>query len=156
MEVTNPGPPLVATDRFLDSPPRSRNEGLASLMRRIGFCEERGSGVDKVVSQTEIHRLPAPIFEAFAEHTRVVLFSYRALKEMDREARIRACYLHAVLRHLNRQSMNNTTLRDRFGIPPKNSALVSRMIKQALDAGAIKPYDKSAGRKATRYVPWWA
>ena len=41
MEITNPGVPLVDTDRFLDSPPRSRNETLASMMRRIGVCEER-------------------------------------------------------------------------------------------------------------------
>ena len=26
---------------------RSRNEALASFMRRIGVCEERGSGIDK-------------------------------------------------------------------------------------------------------------
>ncbi len=44
MEITNPGLPLVQTDRFLDSPPRSRNEAMASFMRRIGVCEERGSG----------------------------------------------------------------------------------------------------------------
>ena len=31
LEVTNPGLPLVQTDRFLDSPPRSRNEALASF-----------------------------------------------------------------------------------------------------------------------------
>ena len=53
MEITNPGRPLVSTDRFLDTPPRSRNEALASFMRRVGICEERGSGVDKVVFQTE-------------------------------------------------------------------------------------------------------
>ena len=35
-------PAMVETSRMLDSPPRSRNEGLASLMRRMGFCEERG------------------------------------------------------------------------------------------------------------------
>jgi len=51
IEITNPGVPLVATERFLDSPPRSRNEALASLLRRIGICEERGSGIDKVVFQ---------------------------------------------------------------------------------------------------------
>ena len=54
MEITNPGIPLVDTQRFLDSPPRSRNEGLASFLRRIGICEERGSGIDKVVFQTEV------------------------------------------------------------------------------------------------------
>src|SRR5690554_2010386 len=49
MEITNPGIPLVDTQRFLDSPPQSRNESLASFMRRINICEERGTGVDKVV-----------------------------------------------------------------------------------------------------------
>lgn len=34
MEITNPGLPLIKTDRFLDSLPRSRNEALASFMRR--------------------------------------------------------------------------------------------------------------------------
>lgn len=45
MEINNPGVPLVDPSRMLDSPPRSRNERLASLMRRMGICEERGSGV---------------------------------------------------------------------------------------------------------------
>jgi predicted HTH transcriptional regulator len=81
MEITNPGLPLVNTDRFLDSPPKSRNEGLASFMRRIGVCKERGSGIDKVVFQTELYQLPAPIFETTDEHTRVVLFAHRELKE---------------------------------------------------------------------------
>jgi predicted HTH transcriptional regulator len=53
MEISNPGIPLVQIERFLDTPPRSRNEALASFLRRIGVCEERGSGVDKVVFQTE-------------------------------------------------------------------------------------------------------
>ena len=50
IEITNPGEPLVDTQRFLDTPPRSRNETLASLMRRVRICEERGSGIDKVES----------------------------------------------------------------------------------------------------------
>ena len=35
VEVTNPGEPLVETLRFLDAPPKSRNEGTAALMRRF-------------------------------------------------------------------------------------------------------------------------
>ena len=46
IEVTNLGEPLVDTQRFLDSPPTSRNETLASLMRRFRISEERGSGID--------------------------------------------------------------------------------------------------------------
>jgi len=90
MEITNPGLPLVKTDRFLDSPPKSRNEALASFLRRIGMCEERGSGIDKVVFQTELYQLPAPIFETTPEHTRAVLFAHREFREMDKEDRVRA------------------------------------------------------------------
>lgn len=83
MEVTNPGKPLVAIERFVDNPPRSRNEAIASLMRRMGICEERGSGVDKVVWQTELAQLPAPLFEVPNDSTRAVLFAHRSLTRMD-------------------------------------------------------------------------
>jgi len=156
MEITNPGLPLVKTDRFLDSPPKSRNEALASFMRRIGVCEERGSGVDKVVFQTELYQLPAPLFETTDEHTRVVLFAHRELKDMDKADRMRACYLHACLRYVQRDFMTNTTLRERFGIEPKNSATVSRIIKDTLLAGLIRCHDEFVGSKARKYLPWWA
>lgn len=156
MEITNPGLPLVQTDRFLDSPPRSRNEALASFMRRIGVCEERGSGVDKVVFQTELYQLPAPLFETTGEHTRAVLFAHRDLKNMDKDDRVRACYLHACLRYVQRDQMTNTSLRERFGLDEKNSATASRLIREALAAGAIVPYDADAGRKYMKYLPWWA
>jgi predicted HTH transcriptional regulator len=102
IEVTNPGEPLVAVDRFLDSPPTSRNEAMASLMRRFRICEERGSGVDKIVSETERHQLPGPLFEVPPGFTRAVLFAPRPLASMDRHERIRACYLHACLRYVQR------------------------------------------------------
>jgi ATP-dependent DNA helicase RecG len=156
MEVTNPGEPLVATDRFVDAPPRSRNEALASLMRRMGICEERGSGVDKIVSQTEIYQLPAPLFEVPDGSMRAVLFAHRPLVEMDRSERLRACYQHACLRHVLRQPMTNSSLRGRFGIEAKNSAIASRLIRDAVDEGAIVPEDEAAAKSERRYLPWWA
>ena len=156
MEITNPGLPLVHTDRFLDSPPRSRNEALASFMRRIGVCEERGSGVDKVVSQTELYQLPAPLFEISGEHTRAVLFAHRDLKEMDKSDRVRACYLHACLRYVQRDFLTNSSLRERFGVEEKNKAAVSRYIREAVDTGVIRPVDADAARKMMKYVPFWA
>ena len=156
MEITNPGVPLVATDRFLDSPPKSRNEALASFMRRIGVCEERGSGVDKVVFQTEYYQLPAPMFEVTNEHTRAVLFAYKALNDMDKSDRIRACYLHACLKYVNREFMTNSTLRDRFGIEPKNSAIASRIIKDTLEEALVKSVEDDMSRKHRKYVPMWA
>jgi len=156
IEITNPGLPLVKPDRFLDSPPKSRNEALASFMRRIGVCEERGSGVDKVVFQTELYQLPAPLFETTKEHTRATLFCHCELKDLDKVGRIRACYLHACLRYVQRDYMTNTTLRERFGIEEKNSATASRLIKEALEAKVIVPYEANASRKYMKYIPWWA
>ena len=156
IEVTNPGAPLMDTQRFVDTPPRSRNEGLASLMRRIGICEERGSGWDKIVFQTEIYQLPAPLPEQMDDHTRVTLFAHRRLSKMDKADRIRAVYLHACLRHVNREHMTNTTVRERFGIESQNSAVASRLIREAVESGRAMPYDYDSAPKSMRYIPFWA
>lgn len=156
IEITNPGVPLVEVERFLDTPPRSRNEILASMMRRVGVCEERGSGIDKVVFQTELYQLPAPVFEVSNEAMRSVLFAHRPLAKMDKSDRIRACYLHACLKFVNREFMTNSTLRERFGIETKNKATASRLIKEAVEAGVIRLHDANAAPKLMKYVPWWA
>lgn len=155
LEITNPGAPLVAPDRFLDIPPRSRNESLAGIMRRFGICEERGSGIDKVVFEIEYFQLPAPVFEASGNNIRAVLFSHRSLTLMDKEDRTRACYQHACLKYVSRETMTNSTVRKRFGIKTENIAQASRLIRDAVDAGAIFPFDGSAAPKQMRYVPWW-
>src|SRR5207249_3136771 len=136
IEITNPGPPLVDTQLLVDTPPSSRNEALASLMRRIGICEERGSGWDKVVFQTELYQLPAPLPEVTDDHTRVVLFAPRPLTRMDKADRVRAVYLHACLRYVNREYLTNTSVRERFGIEPQNIATASRLIREAVEGGA--------------------
>ncbi len=156
LEVTNPGLPLVQVERFLNSPPKSRNEALASFMRRIGVCEERGSGVDKVVSQTEFYQLPAPLFESTEEHTLAVLFAHKPLNDMDKVERVRACFLHACLRYAQRDFMTNSSLRERFGIEDRNSAKASRLISEAVEEGLIAPHDADAGKKYMKYVPYWA
>ena len=156
MEITNPGTPLVDTQRFLDSPPCSRNEALASLMRRIGVCEERGSGIDKVVFQIEFNQLPAPVFETAENNTRVVLFAHQPLNRMDKDAKIRACYQHSCLKYVTRDFMTNSSLRERFGINAKNSAVASRIIKETLKAELIRLYDPEIKGKYSKYVPYWA
>jgi predicted HTH transcriptional regulator len=82
----------------------------------MGICEERGSGVDKVVFQAEFYQLPAPAFEVTGDSTRSALFAPRTLTKMEQADRVRAVYLHACLRYVEREFMTNTTLRDRFGV----------------------------------------
>lgn len=156
IEITNPGAPLIDIDRLLDHAPRSRNEALARFMRRIGICEERGSGVDKVVFETELNQLPPPVWERQDGAFRVVLFAPKALRDMDRNEKIHACYLHACLRYVRREPVTNTSLRERFGIASGNAATASRIIKDALDAGVIKPYEEGQAKKVARYLPFWA
>lgn len=157
IEIGNPGRPLVDTLRMMDEPPRSRNESLASLMRRMNICEERGSGIDKVVSQVELFQLPAPAF-VLKDHSMVVtLFARQALKDMARDDRTRACYQHACLKHVSNETMTNTSLRERFNIAENNSAQASRIIAETIEAGLIKPSDpENKSRKLMKYVPFWA
>lgn len=156
IEITNPGAPLVDTQRFVDTPPRSRNEALASLMRRFRICEERGSGIDKVVFQVELFQLPAPLFENPEGFTRAVLFSHKPLSAMDKAERVRACYLHACLRYVTRQPMTNASVRERFGITPANKATASRLLREALETGMIRLVSADVADKLRAYVPFWA
>ena len=154
IEITNPGAPLVEPERFIDYPPRSRNEALASLMRRMGLCEEQGTGIDKVVDAVEEAQLPPPEFRAEADATRVILFGPRRFAGMTAEERLRACYQHAVLRYLNEGRFTNATLRDRLGVDRRNAAQISGVIRQALRKGSIRPADSTRPRSG--YVPFWA
>jgi ATP-dependent DNA helicase RecG len=157
IEITNPGVPLIDTQRFLDAPPQSRNDALAAFMRRVGICEERGSGIDKVVAAVELFQLPAPDFTVTERHTRAALFAHKKLAEMTRKDRIRACYQHASLMYVSNKPMTNASLRARFSIADQNYAVASRIIAETIDAKLVKPADPaSKSRKHARYVPFWA
>lgn len=157
MEISNPGIPLIDPLRFIDEPPRSRNEMLASLMRRVNVCEERGSGIDKVVSSVELFQLPPPDFRVAGSSTVAVLFGQRKFSQMTREERIRGCYQHACLLHVSGKTMSNSSLRKRLGIKDKNYPMASRIIRDSVDAGLIKSRGGGKGsRKDASYVPFWA
>lgn len=157
IEFTNPGRPLEEASRLLDLPARSRNERVAEQMRRLGICEERGTGIDKVVKAIELWQLPPPDFQVPGENTRVVLFAPRSFASMTKAERIRACFQHAQLLWVSNQQMTNESLRKRFGIDDKNYSMASRVVRDAIEAGAIKPYDPdNTSNRYARYVPFWA
>jgi predicted HTH transcriptional regulator len=156
IEITNPGKPLIDTLRFLDEPPQSRNESLAKLMRRLNICEERGTGIDKVISQVELFQLPAPEFRVTESHTIAILYAPQKLTEMEKADKTRACYQHACLQYVSNAAMTNTTLRKRFGIEEQNYSIASRIIADTISAGLIKPHDPaSTSRKLAKYLPYW-
>ena len=67
--MTNPGAPLIDTNRFIDLPPKSRNDKMAQAMFLFNLCEKRGSGMDRAVAGIEAMRLPANI-----KHLRFSIF----------------------------------------------------------------------------------
>ncbi len=156
IEITNPGKPLIDPLRFVDHNPESRNEILARFMRRLNICEERGSGIDKVVHECEFNQLPAPQIIVGDNYTRISIYSHKTFRQMDKQDKIRACYLHACLKYVSGEFMTNQSLRERFGIEEKNYSIVSRIIADSIAAGFVKDYDSdSRSKKYAKYVPFW-
>ncbi|MDI1297818.1 ATP-binding protein [Methylotenera sp.] len=156
VEISNPGIPPISVDRFIDEY-RSCNEKLAELMRRLGICEEKGSGVDKVVSAAEIYQLPAPAFRVGEMRTIAILFAHQDFSSMSKDDRVRACYQHCCLQYVSNSRMSNQSLRERFGVVESKAATISLIIGATKEAGLIK--DDAAETKSTRYaryLPFWA
>ena len=156
IEITNPGTPLVEIARIIDNPPRSRNEKLASLMRRLRMCEELGTGWDKIVLTCELKQLPAPKIELFEDCTRVTLYSEIPFSSIAPEDKLWACYLHACIKQVQGEQLTNASLRARFGLKESSSGSISRLIKETVNQKYIKPFDPTTAPRYMKYVPIWA
>lgn len=156
IEITNPGASLVDVMRIVDTPPKSRNEKLAALMRQLNMCEEAGSGWDKIVISCELMNLPSPRVSTYEGSTKVTLFSKLPFVSLTNESRLLACYWHACVKQVQEDQLTNNSLRVRFGLPESSAGIVSRLIKDAVEKKLIKPFDPNAGRKYMRYIPIWA
>lgn len=156
VEISNPGAPPIEVERFIDEY-KSRNETFADLMRRFGICEEKGSGIDKVVDAVEVFQLPAPRFVADDVRTTAILYAHKDFREMDRDDRIRACYQHCCLQWVTNRRMTNESLRGRFGLTANQSPTASNIIAATREAGLIDIEDTgSNSTRYSRYRPFWA
>jgi predicted HTH transcriptional regulator len=157
MEMTNPGTPLVDVNRFIDTPPKSRNEKIAILMHLFDLCELRGSGVDRAIEAVEKAILPAPKFIKGEFYTKVVIYPKKTFAQMTKEDRIRACYQHCCLKYMDNEKMTNQSFRERMGIDEENASMVSRIIKETVKNGFIKGFNpNSTSKKHAKYIPFWA
>lgn len=156
IEISNPGEPVVPVERFIDGY-QSRNERLADLMRRFGICEEKSSGIDRVVENAEFLQLPAPEFLVSHQRTIAVIYGPRRFRDMSGSDRVRACYQHCVLQWVLRKQMTNQSLRERFGLSEGSGNTVSQIISATLEQGLIKS-DPNApdSKRYARYIPAWA
>lgn len=156
VEISNPGDPIVPLERFIDGY-QSRNERLADLMRRFHICEEKSSGIDRVVEAAEVYQLPAPDFRSAYRRTVATIAGPKPFDEMERQDRIRACYQHCCLRYVIGEKMSNQSLRERFNLPEDKAESASRIIRDTINASLIKlDNPDAASKRYARYVPFWA
>ena len=145
LTITNPGVPLIDTNRFIDMPPKSRNEKVAQSMFLFNLCEKRGS------------RLPAIRIEKGEYFTRASLFPLVKYTEMSKSDKVQACYQHTCLLYENGMELTNASLRMRLDMNKNNSAGASRIISDTVEAGLIKLSDKAPeSKKYSSYVPYYA
>ncbi len=156
VRISNAGTPLIDVERFIDGGTQTRNPEFARLMRDARICEQRGSGVDRAVKEIERAVLPPPLFSVSQGVTAVTIYKKRLFVDMTPDERVRACYQHAQIMHEDNEAMNNASLRHRFGLPDKAISQVSNVIRDAQDAGKIKPQDPNQGSKFAKYVPFYA
>lgn len=159
IEISNPGKllPTKKIDRLIRTSPESRNEILAAAFRRYNICEERGSGFEKSVRAIELFGLPPLKFQETENSFKVIMYSPKKYADMSLQERIEACYQHSVVQYYGNDGMTNASLRQRFGMHDKQASQISRLIREAIDAGRIKSKDpENESRKFTIYWPYWA
>lgn len=159
VDFTNPGTSLVDLMRLVDNPPKSRNQRLASLMRRFRFCEELGTGWDRIISSCEASYLPAPRVVEYEEaggSVRISLMPYAPYRSLNPQDRVMACYWHACICFTRGDVMTNQSLRSRFGEGGPSPSTVSKLLSAAVEARLIKPVDPTTAPRYMRYVPAWA
>lgn len=156
VEVTNPSVSLVEIKSIVDNPPKSRNEKLASLMRRLRMCEELVRGWDKMIISCETQRLPAPRIQIYQESTKVSLFSHFEFSNIPVEDKLWATYMHACVKYAEGDALTNESLRERFGLKDTSAGSISRLIKEATEKKWIKPLDPTTARRYMKYIPFWA
>jgi len=156
IEISSPGNCLVEINRLVDSPPKSRNEQIAALSRRMKICEEAGGGWDKAVIACEQLHLPAPKANPYEESFKVTLRSMIPFSDLSLEDKLWTCYLHACIKFIQGEHMTNASLRERFALEEHSSASISRAIKRCMAAKLVKPLDPTTAPKYMKYVPYWA
>ena len=152
----NPGVPLIEIDRFIDAPPTARNQNFVQLMRHSGYCEDRGSGVDRAVREIELAALPPPLFSTVEHSTTVSAYVRKHFADMTPDDRVRACFQHAQLLHEKNQVLTNSSLRARFGLKETQMSQVSNVIRDCVASGKIKPMVEGQAPKSARYIPSYA
>lgn len=156
LEVTNPGTPTMDVKEFVRMS-NPRNVDLSAKMREMNMCENRGSGIQRLLSENEIHRRADPEFQVVSSLTKARITGKQNFTSLTLEERAWAVFMHASFKYECGTHMTNATFRERYGLTKARTALVTNAISAAIEYGMIRLYDESSqSRRYAKYVPFWA
>lgn len=157
LEVTNTGEPTMDVKQFVRMS-NPRNGDLTARMREMKMCENRGSGIQRLLSENEVHRRSDPEFQVVSNMTKARITGKQDFTSLTLEERIWAVFMHASFRFETGSGyMSNATFRTRYGLNKNKTTLVTNAIGSAIEAEMIKQYDEtSQSRRYAKYVPFWA
>lgn len=155
IEFTSPGNSEVNPLRLFERDRSCRNEKLRWAFAGNSTVEGVISGLRKVVEIAERYRLPPPLFRN--TDTGFLATFYAPRPRLSKEEKVRACYQHACLLHLQGNPMTNESLRLRLGVTKSNYSIISRVIADATEGGFIRALNQSSkSKRFSSYVPFWA
>lgn len=155
IEFNNPGEPVTDWRKLFGAEPRSRNEALAFAMRKMDLCEERGSGLRRIIAATNSAYLLPPDFKATGGATRVVLYGHgRDFDAMDQAAKIRSTYYYAMLLWEEGKRLTNISMRERFNLGQESVSKISVLLRACVEGKWIKVADPQ--RPNSGYIPFWS
>ena len=157
IELTNPGPLPMEALRIADATPLPRNPQLSQLAKQLNLTgTTHDAGWLNVIDALDQAKLPAPSIESIGTTTRAALYLPLPYREQSPEARRRACYWHACAQYQHGASATNASIRERFDLPATSAAQVSRLLRNCVTAGILRPAHARSSKRNTSYLPYWA
>lgn len=157
IELTNPGALPMEPLRIADAAPLPRNRQLYQLANQLSLAgSTANTGWLSIIDDLDAAKLPAPSIESIGTSTRITVYLPLPYREQSPEARRRACYWHACAQYQHGASATNASIRERFDLPATSAAQVSRLLRDCVAAGILRPARAQSSKRNTSYFPYWA
>lgn len=144
IEIENPGGLMPGLTVFNLIHKRDwRNPLLAELMKKFGFGEMDGQGIDRLYSQALAIRLPPPILIDHKNSFTVILSAPKAYEEFTAEEK----RLMIIILVIMQEAVDNESVRNCFGI---SSEKAGTLIKAMVVENILQPSGQS--RKYAKYI----
>lgn len=95
----------------------------------MNMCENRGSGIQRLMSENEIHRRADPEFLVVGGLTKARITG--VVSPASRSTNVFAVFMHASFR-FELTHMTNATFRERYGLTKARTTLVTNAINATL------------------------